>query len=127
MYIALPVTDHGDIDSRWGRAHFLAIAETDADTDKLVGWEVTAVRWDELHDSGEPGTHHGRIIKFLKENAVDIVVCHHMGPGIAHSIDKMGIMIVKDAAGDARTLVNTYGKALRDAYGDFQKARSARA
>lgn len=113
MIIAIPVTDDGMVDPRWGRARSVGIAEVD-ENDKLVSWKRHVVRWDELHDEGTHGQHHGRIIRFLRENAVQAVLVGHMGPGIAHSIDKMGILIGTGAQGDARALAQAIAPQLRE-------------
>ncbi|MBR5950900.1 MAG: hypothetical protein IKZ87_05655 [Actinomycetaceae bacterium] len=114
MIIAIPVTDDGVVDPRWGRARSVAIAEVN-DDNKLVSWRAHVVRWDELHDEGAHGQHHARIIRFLRENSVDVVVVGHMGPGIAHSINKMGILIMTGAHGDARSLVQAVAPQAREA------------
>lgn len=69
MFIAIPVTDDGMVDPRWGRARSVAVAEVD-ENNKLVSWMRHVVRWDELHDEGAHGQHHARIIRFLRENSV---------------------------------------------------------
>ena len=113
MIIAIPVTDDGLVDPRWGRARSVAVAELD-ENDKLVSWQSHVVRWDELHDESAHGQHHARIIRFLRENAVQAVLVGHMGPGIAHSIDKMGILIGSGAQGDARALAQAVAPQLRE-------------
>ena len=113
MIIAIPVTDDGLVDPRWGRARSVAVAELD-ENNKLVAWQSHVVRWDELHGEGGHGQHHARIIRFLRENSVEAVLVGHMGPGIAHSIDKMGILIGTGAQGDARALVQAAASQLRE-------------
>jgi len=93
-----------------GRASTIAIA--DVEDSQIVSWEEYEVRWDLSHDqpvqspTGEArpshGTHHGRIVSFMKEHNVQVVVTGHVGPPMAHTLDLMGIAVVTGAIGDAR-------------------------
>lgn len=103
MKIAIPIDADGNVDPRWGRARYVAIAETDP-LHRLAGFSTHLVRWDELHDAGTHGAHHARIVRFLREQEADAVAAAHLGPGIARSIDKMGLVVLTGAAGDARSL-----------------------
>ena len=113
MKIAIPVDTDGNVDHRWGKAHYVAIAETDA-SGKLSDFTTHAVRWDELHDEGGHGQHHARIIRFLREQEADAVMVNHMGNGIAHSIDRLGLIILAGAAGDARSLAQVAAGAIAE-------------
>ncbi len=84
----------------WGRAQRVAVATVD--TGELTGWAEHDVRWDLAHDEGTEGSHHARIVRFLRENGVEVVVTGHMGPPMARMLGTMGIRAVVDAAGDAR-------------------------
>ena len=112
MFIAIPVTPEGMIDSRWGRARQVAIAHV-GDDNKLISWTVHTVRWDELHDEGGHGKHHARIVRFLRDNMVDAVMVGHMGQGMVHTIGKMGLVIVMGASGDGRVLAQRMANDIR--------------
>ena len=88
-----------------GRATTIAIA--DVEDSQIVSWDEYEVRWDLSHDQpGEVrpshGSHHGRIVSFMKEHNVQVVVTGHVGPPMAHTLDLMGIAVVTGAIGDAR-------------------------
>ncbi|MHB2024445.1 MAG: NifB/NifX family molybdenum-iron cluster-binding protein, partial [Mycobacteriales bacterium] len=70
-------------------------------------WRVHVVRWSTLHDGGTEGSHHARIARFLRENAVDVVVAEHLGAGMQRMLATMGIRLVTGASGDARQAVLT--------------------
>ncbi|MDR2931200.1 MAG: hypothetical protein LBV06_09900 [Propionibacteriaceae bacterium] len=53
------------------------------------------------HGAGH-GAHHARIVRFLKDNHVDVVVTGHAGPPMLHTLELMGVACVIGAAGDAR-------------------------
>jgi predicted Fe-Mo cluster-binding NifX family protein len=104
MVICLPVADDGCIDPRWGRAQQVAIATVEAGT--ITGWEEFDVSWDTLHDTGPEGAHHARVARFLREHQIDTVLAQHMGEGMAHMLQKMGVTVCLGIAGDARRAVS---------------------
>ncbi|MCJ7832454.1 MAG: dinitrogenase iron-molybdenum cofactor, partial [Actinobacteria bacterium] len=61
--------------------------------------------WSTLHDTGGEGAHHARVVRFLIENHVEAVVANHMGPGMLHTIERMGLALHLGAVGDAREAV----------------------
>ena len=103
-----------------GRAQTMAVASVDQG--QITSWEEFEVRWDLSHDQPvgggltigerpdvpgrEPhsshGSHHARIVSFMKEHQVDAVVTGHVGPPMAHTLDLMGITVFVGATGDAR-------------------------
>ena len=100
MVVCVPVSDDGSVDQRWGRAHRVAIVQV---SDRTIDrWTEHDVKWDTLHDSGGEGTHHARIARFVKEHGVDLVVAGHMGPPMAHMLEKMDVAVSLGATGDAR-------------------------
>lgn len=103
MLVAVPVTDDGMIDPRWGRAMRVAIADVQAGA--IASWRAFDVRWDEQHDLATEGGHHARVAGFLREHRVEAVVAHHMGPPMLHMLDQMGIRVRLEASGDARQAV----------------------
>lgn len=84
----------------WGRARRVALA-TVADG-VVTGWDEHDVRWDLAHDEGSEGSHHARVVRFLREHGVQVVATGHMGPPMARMLGTMGIRAVVDAAGDPR-------------------------
>jgi predicted Fe-Mo cluster-binding NifX family protein len=101
--VCVPVAGDGRIDPRWGRADRVAIAElTDG---RIDGWREYDVGWGIQHDEGSEGSHHARVARFLRDQHVQVVLAHHMGPDMAHMLERMGIRIHLGAAGLARDSV----------------------
>lgn len=92
--------DGDQVGGGYGRARSMAIAAV-ADG-AVTDWNVADVRWDVLHDEGPEGSHHGRIVRFLRDNGVEVVVTGHMGPPMQNTLAKLGLRVVLGATGDAR-------------------------
>ena len=103
MIVCAPVTSEGMIDPRWGRADWVAVA--DVVEGELVTWREIEVSWSRLHDEGTPGSHHARVVTFLRDQQVEAVVVNHMGDGMTRMLDTMGLPVYLGAAGDARAAV----------------------
>jgi len=105
MVVCVPVTMEGMIDPRWGRADRVAIAEvTD---DGIAAWHEVDVGWSTLHDAGAEGSHHARVVRFLREHNVEAVVANHMGEPMVHTLERMGLKVWLGAIGDAREAAKT--------------------
>ncbi|MDQ1538839.1 MAG: hypothetical protein QOE58_3232 [Actinomycetota bacterium] len=103
MIICAPVTSDGMIDPRWGRADWVAVA--DVVDGEIVSWHEVEVSWSRLHDEGTSGSHHARVVGFLREQKVEALVANHIGGGMVRMLDKMGLPVHLDAAGDAQEAV----------------------
>lgn len=102
MIVCVPVS--GDqVVGGWGKAQRVAVATVAQG--EIGSWQEIDVRWDLSHDEGTEGSHHARIVRFLREHGVEVVVTHHMGAPMANTIDKLGIRVVRDTEGDARAAV----------------------
>ena len=86
----------------WGRAQRIAIATVEDGA--VTSWAEHDVRWDLAHDEGTEGSHHARVVRFLRDNGVQVVATGHMGPPMARMLGTMGIQAVVDAAGDPRAV-----------------------
>lgn len=108
MIVCAPVNlsseNQSTIDPRWGRAHWVALAEVVAGN--IQSWREIEVSWDLLHDEGTDGSHHARIAKFLKANVVELVVVDHMGDGMVRMLGTMNIPVSYNASGDARAAIS---------------------
>ena len=100
MVVCVPVMSDGQIDPRWGRAARVAIL--DVEDGAVAGWREFDVAWDDLHDLGTEGGHHARVARFLREQGVQTVLAHHMGPEMLHMLGRMGLTVRLGASGDAR-------------------------
>jgi predicted Fe-Mo cluster-binding NifX family protein len=103
MIVCVPVRDDGQVDPRWGRARRAAVVEVS--DGQILQWREHAVGWDRLHDETTEGGHHARVATFLRENQVDTVMVHHMGDGMQHMLDRMGISVRLGIGGEARQAV----------------------
>ena len=103
MIVCVPVTDDGMVDPRWGRAPTVAVADVKGGA--IASWREFEVRWDEQHDLGTEGGHHARVARFLREHRVEVVIANHMGPPMAQTLERVGILVRLEARGDARRAV----------------------
>lgn len=101
--VCVPVTPDGQVEGRWGKAPRVAVATVSSG--EITGWIEHDVRWDVLHDEGTEGSHHARVVRFLRDNEVTAVVASHMGPPMANTISKLGLGLHLSASGDARDAV----------------------
>jgi len=90
-----------------GRAQTMAIAEVK--DGQIASWQEESVRWDIAHEQVESGavtggSHHARIVKFLREHKVEAVIAGHVGPPMMHTLELLGVRVVI-ATGSARQAV----------------------
>jgi len=103
MFVATPVDADGQSAHAWGRAHWIAVAEV---TDGAVAsWEVHEVAWDVLHDANTHGSHHARVVTFLKDQGIQAIVVDHVGDGMQRILATMGIPLLPASPGDAKESV----------------------
>lgn len=93
----------GEVGGGWGKARTVALATVSDGA--ITDWREIEVRWDIAHDEGAEGSHHARIVRFLRENGVEVVVAGHMGPPMQNTLAKLGVRVVIGATGDARAAV----------------------
>jgi len=104
MRVTIPVTPEGGIEARFGRAPLMAVATVD--DGEITDWAVENVQWDLLHDQGEHGLHHARIVRFMRDFGIERVGFAHMGPPMIQTLFKLGMVLVQvDPAMDARDAV----------------------
>jgi len=108
MIVCAPVTGEGLIDPRWGRADRVAVA--DVVDGEIVSWLEVEVSWSRLHDEGTPGSHHARVVTFLRDHHVEAVLSNHAGDGMVRTLDAMGLPLHLGAAGDARAAVKAVAR-----------------
>ncbi len=103
MRMCIPVTKSGAVDPRWGRADRVAVA--DVSDGQVTSWEEFQVQWGVLHDTGTEGSHHARVVRFLRDHGVETVVADHMGAGMMQVMERMGLKVFLGGSGDAREAV----------------------
>ena len=107
MRVCVPVTADGQVDPRWGRADHVAVAEVAGG--EIGGWREFAVGWGALHDQGTEGAHHARVARFLRDNGVQVIAVHHVGPGMQRMLGSMAVRVVTGLSGDARSAARAAG------------------
>lgn len=103
MIIAIPVDPEGQVGHSWGKAPAVAVARVGAAG--VEDWAEFAVEWDRLHDEGTHGSHHARVVTFLRDHEVEVVAVRHVGDGMRRMLPSMGVRLVEGVAGPARTAV----------------------
>lgn len=72
-----------------GRAPRVALLDVTDGT--VTAQQLVDTHWDVLHDQAGEGSHHARIVTFLRDNAVEGVMAAHAGPPMVNTISKMGL------------------------------------
>ena len=102
--VVVAVAVEGDqVGPRWGRAPRVAVAVV---VDGGVAhWSELAVGWDVAHDEGTEGSHHARVVRFLREQREQVVAADHVGDGKVRMLASAGVVLVTGAHGPARDAV----------------------
>ena len=103
MILAVPVEPDGRVGHTWGKAAAVAVATVADGT--ITDWQVHQVGWDLVHEEGPHGTHHARVVRFLREHGVEAVLVDHVGDGMRRMLTTMGIALHEGTHGDARAAV----------------------
>ncbi len=102
MIIATPVTVDGRTAPRWGRAHWVGVA--DVTGPRITSWTIHEVGWDDASLFGR-NPRHARISHFLTKQEVGAVVVPKVGSRLARLFDRLGIAVLPATPGDARDSV----------------------
>ena len=100
MILAAAVDPEGSVAHSWGRAPAVAVARVE--DGQILGWAEHPVGWDALHDEGTHGSHHARVVTFLRDNEVEVVLVDHVGDGMRRMLPSMGVRLIEGIQGDAR-------------------------
>lgn len=103
MTLCLTITPDGNVGGGWGRANTVAIATVSDGAVTAV--ETIEVGWNALHDEGTEGSHHARIVRFLRDHNVTDVVTSHMGDGMQNTLTKLGIALRLGMSGDINAVI----------------------
>lgn len=103
MIVATPVTESGQSAAAWGKAHWIGVAGVEGG--QVTSWQIHEVGWDVSHDEGTHGSHHARIVRFLKEQGIEVVVVDHMGPGMVQVMETMKIPLLQASPGEAQASI----------------------
>lgn len=103
MVVCTTLGPGGQVGGGLGRAAEVAVVSV---TDGVIeSWQEYEVGWDLLHDEGSEGAHHARIVRFLREHEIDVVLARGIGPGMQRTLGSMGVRAVVGVQGDARQAV----------------------
>ena len=97
--IAVPVDPDGSVGRTWGKARSVAVATVQDGA--VTGWTLHDVGWDVAHDAGTHGAHHARVIRFLRDNDVQVVLVRHVGEGMRRMLTTAGVDLRQGVDGDA--------------------------
>ncbi len=103
MIVATPVTESGLSAAAWGKAHWIGVANVE--DGQVSAWQIHEVAWDVSHDEATHGSHHARVVRFLKGEGVQAIVVDHLGEGMQRMINKMGIATLPAIPGDAQASI----------------------
>ncbi len=103
MIVCTTLGPDGVVGGGLGRASHVALAAVE--DGQVMSWDEVDVGWDRLHDEGTEGSHHARIVTFLREHQVDVVVAKGIGEGMQRVLGNMGIRMALGLQGDARQAV----------------------
>lgn len=99
VILVVPVGPGGAVGPSFGKAVAVAVARVEGG--EVRSWDVFDVGWDVAHDAGTHGSHHARIVRFLREHGVERVVARHVGDPMRRTLASMGVTAVLGAEGDA--------------------------
>ena len=105
MIVAVTTSSTGAVGGGLGRAQTVAVADVRDGT--IVSWTEIEVGWGDLHGTGTEGSHHARIVRFVREHALESVVTSGLGEGMRTTMGKLGVVVRTDLAGDARAAAVT--------------------
>lgn len=100
MIVMTTLDAAGNVGGGLGRAARVAVARVEGG--EIASWDEHEVAWDRLHDEGTEGSHHARIVTFLREHHVNVVVAKGIGEGMQRVLGNMGIRMALGVQGDAR-------------------------
>jgi len=98
VVVAVPVREGRRLGHAWGKAPVVALVTVR--DGEVVAWTEHEVRWDVSHDEGQHGSHHARVVRFLREHGVRAVAADHMGEPMVHTLGKLGVVVLLGAADD---------------------------
>ena len=100
MRVGVTSTPDGRVGGGLGRAQTMAVA--DVRDGSIASWSEIEVGWGDLHGTGTEGSHHARIVRFVREHALETVVTSGLGESMRTTMGKLGVAVRTDLAGDAR-------------------------
>jgi len=101
--VCIPLADDGTIQGLLAQARSVAICKVDGDA--VNDWREYIVGWDTTYGVDVPGVHHPRVIRFLQEHSVNVVVADQACAIMRTTLPALGISLRLGNTGDARSVV----------------------
>ncbi len=109
MIVAAAVEPDGSVSHTWGKARSVTVATVESG--RIIDWHPYEVCWDLLHDEGTSGSHHARVVTFLRTHDVEMVLVDHVGDGMRRMLSSMGVELREGVRGDAREAMRAAAEA----------------
>ena len=92
LKVCVPITADGQVDPRWGTSQ----PRRGRRRGRLRDPRLAGVhrQLGNAARSGTEGAHHARVAQFLRDNQVQVIAVHHVGPGMQRMLSSMAIRLV---------------------------------
>ena len=103
--ICVPLNTDGTIHQILGQAPVVATCQVDEGM--VTDWVEHPVHWDQTYGVDVKGVHHPRIIRFIQENDVNVVVANDVCESMQKVFATLGVTVHLHNDGNGRAAVET--------------------
>ena len=101
--VCVPMNPDATVTPRLGQAPRVAVCRIDAG--QVESWAEHPVEWDTTYGVDVLGVHHPRVIRFLRDNDVEVVVADQVCDSMQSVLDSLDIRLYTGLTGDAHAAV----------------------
>lgn len=98
--VCIPLDLGGAVGGRCGQAS--SVITCVLNEGEISDWVEHHVAWDNNYGVDVPGVHHPRLVRFLTENKIDLVIADDVCPGVRRTLSVLGIDLREHVTGDPR-------------------------